>query len=87
MWNDIIEIIVEGILEASTDNANHKRNAILIGLSSLAWLSAIILFLWGGIADDDISMVGLGLALLTAFLLWLYAKIKRYYKTKTQSKR
>lgn len=82
MWDDILEIVLEGILEISIDAAGHKGKGILIGLATLAWLAVTALLLWVGIAESDITLIGLGVVLLAALGLWLYVKIKRYYKTR-----
>lgn len=82
MWDDILEIVLEGILEISIDAAGHKGKGVLIGLATLAWLAVIVLFLWVGIAEVDITLIGLGIVLLAALAFWLYVKVKRYCKTK-----
>lgn len=81
MWDDILEIVLEGVLEISIDAAGHKGKGILIGLATLAWLAVIVLLLWVGIAEADITLLGLGIVLLAALAFWLYVKVKRYRKT------
>ncbi len=82
MWDDILEIVLEGILEISIDAASHKGKGILIGLATLAWLAVIALLLWVGVAESDITLIGLGVVLLAALGLWLYVKINRFCKTR-----
>ena len=43
MWDDILEIVLEGVLEISIVAAGHKGKGILIGLSTLAWLAVTAL--------------------------------------------
>lgn len=82
MWDDILEIVLEGILEISIDAAGHKRKGILIGLATLAWLAVIILLLWVGIAEVDITLIGIGIVLLATLAFWLYVKVRKYCKVR-----
>lgn len=82
MWDDILEIVLEGILDISIDAAGHKGKGILIGLATLAWLAVIALLLWVGIAEVDITLIGLGAVLLAALAFWLYVKVKKYCKVR-----
>lgn len=82
MWDDILEIVLEGIWEISIDAAGHKGKGILIGLATLAWLAVIALLLWVGIAEVDITLIGLGAVLMAALAFWLYVKVKKYCKVR-----
>lgn len=82
MWDDIFEIVLEGILEIPIDAAGHKGKGILIGLATLAWLAVIALLLWVGIAEVNITLIGLGAVLLAALAFWLYVKVKKYCKVR-----
>lgn len=82
MWDDILEIVLEGILEIPIDAAGHKGKGILIGLATLAWLAVIALLLWVGIAEVNITLIGLGAVLLAALAFWLYVKVKKYCKVR-----
>ena len=82
MWDDILEIVLEGILGISIDAAGHKGKSILIGLATLVWLAMIVLLLWVGIAEADITLIGIGIVLLAALAFWLYVKVKKYCKVR-----
>ena len=82
MWDDILGIVLEGVLGISIDAAGHKGKGILIGLATLAWLAVTALLLWVGIAESDITLIGLGVVLLVALGLWLYIKVNRYCKSR-----
>lgn len=82
MWDDILEIILEGILEISIDAAGYKGKGILVGLATLVWLAMIVLLLWVGIAEADITLIGIGIVLLAALAFWLYVKVKKYCKVR-----
>lgn len=82
MWDDILEIVLEGVLEISIDAAGHKGKGILIGLATLAWIAVIGLLLWVGIAEVDITLIGIGIVLLAALAFWLYVKVKKYCKVR-----
>lgn len=82
MWDDILEIVLEGVLEILIDAAGHKGKGILIGLATLAWLAVTALLLWVGISEKDITLIGLEVVLLAALGLWLYIKVNRYRKTR-----
>ena len=82
MWDDILEIVLEGILGISIDAAGHKGKGILIGLATLVWLAMIVLLLWVGIAEVDITLIGIGIVLLAALVFWLYVKVKKYCKVR-----
>ena len=82
MWDDILEIVLEGILGISIDAAGHKGKGILIGLATLVWLAMIVLLLWVGIAEVDITLIGIGIVLLAALAFWLYVKVKKYCKVR-----
>ena len=82
MWDDILEIVLEGVLEISIDAAGHRGKGILIGLATLAWLAVTALLLWVGIVESNITLIGLGVVLLAALGLWLYVKINRFCKTR-----
>lgn len=82
MWDDILEIVLEGILGISIDAAGHKGKGILIGLATLVWLAMIVLLLWVGIAEADITLIGIGIVLLAALAFWLYVKVKKYCKVR-----
>ena len=82
MWDDILEIVLEGILGISIDAAGHKGKGILIGLETLVWLAMIVLLLWVGIAEVDITLIGIGIVLLAALAFWLYVKVKKYCKVR-----
>ena len=82
MWDDILEIVLEGILGISIDAAGHKGKGILIGLATLVWLAMIVLLLWIGIAEADITVIGIGIVLLAALAFWLYVKVKKYCKVR-----
>ena len=81
MLDDIFEIVLEGILELSAETAGHKGKGFLIGMAAFAWLAVIVLLLWVGIAEADITLIGLGIVLLAALAFWMYVKVKRYRKT------
>lgn len=82
MWDDILEMVLEFILEISVDAADHRGKGILIGLATFVWLAVIILLFWVGITEGDIPLIAFGIILLAALAFWLYVKIKRYYKAK-----
>ena len=82
MWDDILEIVLEGILGISIDAAGHKGKGILIGLATLVWLAVIVLLLWVGIAEVNITLIGIGIVLLAALAFWLYVKVKKYCKVR-----
>jgi len=82
MWDDILEIVLEGVLEISIDAAGHKGKGILIGLATLVWLAVIVLLLSVGIAEVDITLIGIGIVLLAALAFWLYVKVKKYCKVR-----
>ena len=82
MWDDILEIILEGILEISIDAAGYKGKGILVGLATVVWLAMIVLLLWVGIAEADITLIGIGIVLLAALAFWLYVKVKKYCKVR-----
>ena len=82
MWDDILEIVLEGVLEISIDAAGRKGKGILIGLATFAWLAVTALVLWVGIAESDITLIGLGMILLATLGLWLYIKVNRYCKSR-----
>ena len=82
IWDDILEIVLEGVLEISIDAAGHKGKGILIGLATLVWLAVIVLLLSVGIAEVDITLIGIGIVLLAALAFWLYVKVKKYCKVR-----
>jgi len=64
MWDDILELIIEVALDGAIEASGVKKKAVLIGLAALVWLAVIILFLWVGIAEHDISLSALAVVLL-----------------------
>lgn len=78
MWDDFFEIILEGILEISIDAAGRKGKGILIGVAAVVWLAVTVLLLWIGIAQADITLIGLGAMLLAALV---FLKIERYCRS------
>lgn len=81
MWDDILEIVLEGILEISIDAAGHKGKGILIGLAAVVWIAVIGLLLWVGIAETDLTLITLGIVLLAVLAFWLHGKVRRYRRT------
>ena len=79
MWDDILEVVAEVVLDCAVE-ASGKKKPILILLAALAWLAVVVLLLWGGIAESDMSLIGLGIVLVAALALWIYLKIKKYQK-------
>lgn len=81
MWDDILELIIEVALDGAIEASGSKKKAILICLAGLAWLAVIILFLWVGIADHDISLVVLAVVLFAVLVSWALLKTN-HYRTK-----
>lgn len=79
MWDDILEVVAEVMLDCAVETSG-KKKPILILLAVLAWLAVVVLLLWVGIAESDMSLIGLGIVLVAALALWIYLKIKKYQK-------
>ena len=79
MWDDILEVVAEVVLDCAVE-ASGKKKPILILLAALAWLAVVVLLLWGGIAESDMSLIGLGIVLVAALALWIHLKIKKHLK-------
>lgn len=79
MWDDILEVVAEVVLDCAVE-ASGKKKPSLILLAALAWLAVVVLLLWVGIAESDMSLIGLGIVLVAALALWIYLKIKKYQK-------
>ena len=79
MLDDILELIIEIALDGAIEAAGSKKKAILIGLAALVWLAVVVLFLWIGIAEHDISLVILAIALFVVLVSWVLFKIKHYW--------
>lgn len=78
MLDDILELIIEVALDGAIEASGGKKKAILIGLAALVWLAVIILFLWVGIAEHDISLSVLAVVLFVVLVSWVFFKTKRY---------
>lgn len=81
MWDDILEVVAEVVLDCAVE-ASGKKKPILILLAALAWLAVVVLLLWVGIAEKDISLITLAIILTASLALWLFVKIDRYQKKK-----
>ena len=77
MWDDILEVVAEVVLDCAVE-ASGRKKPILIILAAVAWLAVAVLLLWVGIAESDVSLIGLGIVLVAALALWVYLKIKKY---------
>ena len=77
MWDDILEVVAEVVLDCAVE-ASGKKKPIRILLAALAWVAAAALLLWIGIAEKDASLTVLGVAVLIALAVWLYFKISGY---------
>jgi len=77
MLDDVLELIIESALDGAVEAAGSKKKAILIGLAALVWLAVIVLFLWGGIAEHDISLVTLAIVLFAVLVSWVLLKTNR----------
>lgn len=78
MLDDILKLIIEVALDGAIEASGGKKKAILIGLAALVWLAVIILFLWVGIAEHDISLSVLAVVLFVVLVSWVFFKTKRY---------
>lgn len=79
MWDDILEVVAEVVLDCAIE-ASGKKKPILILLAALAWLAVVVLLLWVGIAESDVSLIGLGIVLVGALALWVCLKMKKHQK-------
>ena len=78
MLDDILKLIIEVALDGAIEASGGKKKAILIGLAALVWLTAVILFLWVGIAEHDISLSVLAVVLFVILVSWVFFKTKCY---------
>ena len=77
MWDDILEVVAEVVLDCAVE-ASGKKKPSLILLAALAWLAVVVLLLWVGIAEKDVSLIVLAVILAAALALWLYLKISKH---------
>ena len=80
MWDDIIEIVIEVILEILVHIPGGK--SFLKGFGISVWFIATLLIIWSGIAKNNVAFLGLGMVSLVGLGVWLYIRIKRYYNAK-----